>query len=318
MESGRLAGGSVIVGRRDKRRVRVVLIAGPTASGKSRLASQIATNTGGTVVNADSMQVYRELNVITARPTTDEQAASPHRLYGHVPAETRYSVGEWLREMALVLAEAEGLLVVVGGTGLYFKALTEGLAEVPPIPREIRAAVRDRAKRAGAADLHERLAEIDPEGAASIRPSDLTRIVRALEVIEATGRPLGEWQRSAAASPVLATLPAARLVLSPDPIVLHERISARAEAMAAAGALAETETLLAKGLDPELPVMKAIGVRELAGHLRGDTSLDEAVAAIKTETRRYAKRQMTWFRGQMRDWRWLSDAALLDVTALAP
>ena len=300
-------------------RAQVILIAGPTASGKSRWAAAIAAEAGGTIVNADSMQVYRELRIVTARPSAEEEAATPHALYGHVAGGTRYSVGEWLRDIAALVARlrAEGRpLIVVGGTGLYFKALTDGLAEVPPIPREVGTAIREEARDKGAAVMHARLAAVDPEDAASIRPSDTARIVRALEVLEATGRTLAEWQRAPNSPPVVDGGASARIVLAPDPASLHQRISARAEAMAANGALPEVAALLALDLDPELPVMKAIGVRELAGHLRGDTSLDEAVAAVKTETRRYARRQMTWFRGQMRDWRWVKDAAALDLAEL--
>jgi tRNA dimethylallyltransferase len=273
------------------------------------------------VVNADSMQVYRELRIVTARPSPDDEGASPHRLYGHVDAAKRYSVGEWLREVAAIIDDAgkEGrLLIFVGGTGLYFKMLTEGLAEIPPIPREIRAEVREAARAGGPDALHARLAEVDPDGAKTVRPSDTVRVVRALEVYEATGRSLGEWQRSQPAKPVLDGDGAVRIVLAPAAQVLHERISARAEAMVGNGALAEVAALRARSLDPDLPVMKAIGVRELGGHLIGDNSLDEAVAAVKTETRRYAKRQMTWFRGQMRGWQWISDPAALDLQDLAP
>jgi tRNA dimethylallyltransferase len=298
-----------------------ILLAGPTASGKSRLAQEIAARTGGIIVNADSMQVYRELRVITARPTADDEAAAPHRLYGHVSAATRYSVGEWLRDVAALMADGRKsgrTTIVVGGTGLYFKALTEGLAGVPPIPRDIGVAVREEAEAKGAAELHARLGKIDPQAAATIHPSDRARIVRALEVYEATGRSLSEWRRAAPAPPLVDAAATVRIVLSPDPAILHERIAARAEAMFGEGALAETTALLALDLDPELPAMKAIGVRELGGHVRGDTSLDEAVAAVKTETRRYAKRQMTWFRGQMGDWQWVADPAALDLGALAP
>ncbi len=298
-------------------RSRTILLAGPTASGKSRLASAIAARFGGTVVNADSMQVYRELRVLTARPPAGEEAAVPHRLYGHVAAARRYSVGEWLRDVAAVLAATagHGPSVVVGGTGLYFKALTEGLAEIPAIPPEIGDEVRDEARAVGAEVLYARLASVDPEGAKAIRPSDTSRIVRALEVYEATGRTLGEWQRSAPSKPVVSG-DTVRIVLAPEAARLHERISARAEALVQNGALGEVAALSELALDAELPVSKAIGVRELASHLRGDTSLDEAVAAVNTETRRYAKRQMTWFRGQMKDWRWVRDAGELDLSEL--
>jgi len=300
-------------------RAEVILIAGPTASGKSRCANALAAESGGTIVNADSMQVYRELRVITARPSAEDEAAAPHALYGHVSGRTRYSVGEWLREVAALLDRVRAKrqpLIVIGGTGLYFKALTDGLADVPPIPPDVGAAVRDEARENGPAAMHDRLAKADPEDAATIRPSDTARIVRALEVLEATGRTLGEWQRAAKAPPVVDGAATAKIVLAPDTTSLHQRISERAEAMAQNGALQEVAALLALDLDPELPVMKAIGVRELGGHLRGDTSLDEAVAGVKTETRRYAKRQMTWFRGQMRDWRWVKDAAALDLAEL--
>jgi tRNA dimethylallyltransferase len=303
------------------RQIQIILLAGPTASGKTRLGCALGARVGGVVVNADSMQVYRELSILTARPTPEEEAQAPHRLYGHVPATNRYSVGEWLRDVAPVVKDAkreQRPLVVVGGTGLYFKALTEGLAEVPAIPRDIATEVRADARSKGSEAMHARLARVDPDGAAAIRPSDSARIVRAIEVYEATGRPLSEWQRAAPAKPVISQTRATRIVLAPEPAVLHERISARAEAMVGNGALKEVAALDALGLDPELPVMKAIGVRELAAHLRGDTSLDEAVAAVKTETRRYAKRQMTWFRGQMRDWQWVRDPGALDLAELAP
>jgi tRNA dimethylallyltransferase len=297
----------------------VILIAGPTASGKSRVALELAARTGATIINADSMQVYRELRLITARPTAEDEAAVPHRLYGHVAAATRYSVGQWLREAAAALKEARAAgrgAIVVGGTGLYFKALTEGLAEVPPIPEEVRAAVREDARRLPPQALHDRLAAIDPEGARSVRVSDKARLVRALEVIEATGRTLGDWQRR---QPTLAVVeaPAARIVLAPPMPLLHRRISERAERMAAEGAMAEAAALAALGLEAELPAMKAIGAREFLAHVAGDTSLVEAIAAVKTETRRYAKRQMTWFRNQMADWRFVEEPASLDLAVPA-
>lgn len=285
-----------------------VLIAGPTASGKSRLALEIATRHGGVVVNADSMQVYTELCVLTARPSALEAAAVPHRLYGHVPASERYSVGRWMADVAGALEQARAaqrLPVVVGGTGLYFKALTEGLAAVPPIPGEVRRAVQTETEGIPALDLHARLRAVDPEDAEAIRPSDRARILRALEVHTATGRSLAAWRRAGGAPALVDPASAERLVLWPDRAVLHARIADRAERMVREGALAEVEALSRLRLSPDLPAMKAIGLRELRDHLRGDTSLDEAIAAIKTETRRYAKRQMTWFRNQMRGWRFV-------------
>ena len=297
-----------------------ILIAGPTASGKSRLALELAGRTGGLVVNADSMQVYAELRVLTARPSRTDEAAAPHRLYGHVPARERYSVGRWLGDVAAVLdtARREGrMAIVVGGTGLYFKALTEGLTAVPAIPAEVRSAVRNESEGVATPDLHVRLAAIDPEDAAAIRTNDRSRILRALEVVTATGRSLAEWHRVAVAPPLVDPAGARRIVLAPERSELHARIAARAERMLEEGAMAEVEALAALGLDKELPAMKAIGVSQLMAHMAGNLSRDEALAAIATETRRYAKRQMTWFRNQMADWPRASDASALDLMAPA-
>ena len=282
-----------------------VLIAGPTASGKSRLALDLARRHGGTVVNADSMQVYAELRVLTARPSPADEAAVPHRLYGHVPAATRYSVGQWLADIGVALAEARRagrLPIVVGGTGLYFKALTEGLASIPPIPPEIRLRLAAEAAALSGPELHARLAARDPESAALIRPSDPARILRALEVMEATGRPLAVWRRGETEPPLLDPAGAVLIVLDPDRAWLHARIGERADRMVHDGAEAEVRALARLGLDPHLPAMKAIGVREFLDHFAGKLSLEETIAAVKTETRRYAKRQATWFRNQMRGW----------------
>ena len=284
---------------------KVVLIAGPTASGKSRLAIELARRHDGVVVNADSMQVYAELRILTARPTMADEAEAPHRLYGHVPATTRYSAGVWLDDIARALTDADekGLLpIVVGGTGLYFKGLTEGLAAIPPIPAEIRQRILSEADGVASSDLHRRLAEIDPQDATQIRPSDRSRIIRAMEVVVATGRPLGDW-RAQPAIPLVDVSTVERIVLDPERAHLHERIAARAEAMMAAGAIDEAVRLGGLGLSDSLPAMKAIGVRQLMEHGAGDLSLEEALASIKTQTRRYAKRQMTWFRHQMKDWK---------------
>ncbi len=281
-----------------------ILIAGPTASGKSRLAIDLAQREGGVVINADSMQVYAELRVLSARPDEVDIAAVPHSLYGHVPASTRYSVGHWLSDAALAVARAKGegrLPIFVGGTGLYFRALTEGLATIPPIPADLRARLAEEIRDRETEALHARLAACDPQTATDLRPSDRGRIVRALEVFEATARPLAEWQRGASVPP-LVSADTRRWVIAPDRAWLHHRISQRAEAMLHAGALDEVRRLLGLGLSQELPAMKAIGVRQFRDHLEGDLSLAEAVAGVKTETRRYAKRQETWFRNQMPDW----------------
>lgn len=284
---------------------KAVLIAGPTASGKSQLALQLARRTGGLIVNSDSMQVYAELRILTARPDADTEASIEHALYGHVPALTRYSVGRWLDDVGGVLkrAQKEGRLpIIVGGTGLYFKALSEGLAEIPPVPSEIRERLLSEIEGEASASLHQRLAEINPDDAARIRPSDRSRILRSMEVFVATGRSLADW-RSAPAQPILDPSSAECFVLDPERGALHKRISDRTDAMIGEGAIDEAEALGALGLSSEQPAMKAIGVRQLIEHKAGKLSLDEASVSIKTQTRRYAKRQMTWFRHQMADWR---------------
>ncbi len=295
-----------------------ILLTGPTASGKSRLALELAARTGGLIVNANSMQVYGELRLLTARPSPADEAAVPHRLYGHVPAATRYSVGRWLGDVAPVLdqAQREGrTAIVVGGSGLYFKALTEGLAAVPAIPAEVRAAIRQESEGVATADLHARLAAVDPEDAAALRASDRARILRALEVVTATGRSLADWHRVATTPPLVDPATAERIVLAPERAVLHARIAARVERMLEEGALAEVAALASLGLDPDLPAMKAIGVRELMALEAGTLSREQALATIATETRRYAKRQMTWFRHQMADWPQVADASALDLAA---
>ena len=292
-------------------RIRAVLIAGPTASGKSALALKLADKLGGVIVNADSMQVYRDLRIITARPNAQEEARLPHRLYGHVDAAENYSVGRWCIDVRAALAEAERagrLPIVVGGTGLYFKALTQGLAAGPPVPAEIRAAVRARLEAEGATTLHAELARRDPAMAARLKPGDRTRIARALEVLEATGRSLAEWHGEGMPA-ILNPEHAAKIFLEPDRAELHRRIDARFDAMLAAGALAEVRALAARGLDPLLPAMKAHGVPWLRRHLRGEITLEAAAAGAKQDTRRYTKRQLTWFRHQMPEWTWVELAA---------
>jgi tRNA dimethylallyltransferase len=294
-------------GGRDARRA--VLIAGPTASGKSGLALQVAETADGLIINADSMQVYRDLRILTARPTPAEEARFPHRLYGHVDAAHPYSVGHWLRDVVPVLAEARGaelLPIFVGGTGLYFKGLTRGLAAVPPIPADIRAAWRARLAADGAQALHAELAERDPADAARIRPGDGVRIVRALEVLEATGRSLIDWHR--AGMPALID-PAAsvNVFLNPDRAELSRRIDARFDAMLEAGALEEVRALDARELDPLCPAMKAHGVPWLREVLAGKLTPEAAALEAKRDTKRYAKRQFTWFRHQLPEFAWMAD-----------
>jgi tRNA dimethylallyltransferase len=285
-----------------------VLIAGPTASGKSALALELAERAGGVVINTDSMQVYRDLRVITARPTPDEEARAPHRLYGHVDAAVNFSAGAWVSDAAEVLEEAraEGRLpIFIGGTGLYFKALTRGLSAVPPIPPDIREAVRERLERDGIETLHAELARRDPASAERLKPRDRTRVARALEVVEATGRSLTDWHREGL-PPLLPQGTFAALFLAPKREALYARIDARFDAMLKAGAMEEVARLAARGLDPLLPAMKAHGVPALIRHLKGEISLEEATTIGKADTRHYAKRQFTWFRHQLPEFEWVA------------
>lgn len=286
--------------------VRAVLIAGPTASGKSALALELAEHFGGVVVNADSMQVYRDLRIITARPTPEEEVRTTHRLYGFVDAAENYSVGRWCRDVEEALKEARSqgrMPILVGGTGLYFKALTTGLAAVPPIPADIRAEVRSRLQREGSPALHVELARLDPATAKRVTINDRSRISRALEVVLATGRPLSDWHFEGL-PPLIDSKRVAKVFISCERKELVHRIERRFAAMLKSGALEEVRRLAARGLDPSLPAMKAHGVPWLIRHLDGEISLEEALAGAVMDTRRYAKRQLTWFRNQMQDWPW--------------
>jgi tRNA dimethylallyltransferase len=253
------------------------------------------------------MQVYRDLRIITARPTPQEERRAPHRLYGHVDAAENYSVGRWCVDAAAALVEArkqQRLPILTGGTGLYFKALTQGLSAIPPIPADLRASVRETLQRKGVAPLRAELARRDPESAARLMPGDRARIARALEVVLATGRAIGDWHREGLA-PVLDPERCIRVFLTPEREALKRRIDARFDAMLAAGALEEVRALDARRLDPTLPAMKAHGVPWLRRHLHGEISLDEAAEGGKRDTRRYTRRQATWFRNQLPGWLWL-------------
>jgi tRNA dimethylallyltransferase len=297
---------------------RAVVIAGPTASGKSAIGLAVARALGGTIINADSMQVYRELSVLTARPDASDCAAVPHRLYGFLPAAQPCSAALW-REQALeeiAAASAAGRLpVVVGGTGLYLRVLMRGLAPVPEIPPAVRAATRAKLADMGGEAFHRELARRDPAMAARLNPSDRQRLARAWEVLEATGRSLDAWQREpatpASGSPgaslggppgdPLGDLQFTSFVVAPARAALYAACDARFLHMLDQGALAEAERVDALGLDPQLPAMKALGIPELRRHIHGELTLVEATTAAQQATRRYAKRQMTWFRHQMAD-----------------
>ena len=279
---------------------KLLVIAGPTASGKSSLASALAQEFGGTVINADSMQIYCGVPILTAQPTEAEQARLPHRLYGAMEPGEVCSAGIW-RGMAVAACQEaweEGRLpVVVGGTGLYIRSLTEGLSPIPDIPEAVRDEARALFAELGNARFHARLGERDPVMAARLDAGNSQRLMRAWEVLQATGRSLAEWQ----ADPREGGLDAdtATLLLLPPRDALYENCDRRLEAMLEQGALAEVEALMKRGLDPALPAMKALGVAEFAAHLRGEIGLDAALAAAQQATRRYAKRQVTWFRHQL-------------------
>ena len=281
-----------------------VLIAGPTASGKSAAALALAQEIGGVVINADSMQVYREAPILTAQPSAQDKARLPHLLYGHVSACEVYSVGRWRSDAITALTEARAMErtpIFVGGTGLYFTALTDGLADIPPTPPEIRDAARALLDDIGVEALHATLTDRDPLTASRLRPSDPQRVLRAFEVLEATGRPLAEWQ-SAPAEPVLKDAKLAAFVLDPPRSELRLRIAARFEAMLEAGGLEEARAL--EGLDPALPAAKLLGLRPLQALAAGTLTKPAALDAAITSTRQFAKRQMTWFRHRMPHYIW--------------
>lgn len=298
-----------------ERQFGAVLIAGPTASGKSALAIEIARRTGGTVVNADSMQVYADLRVLSARPSEAEEAMVPHRLYGHVDGAVNYSAMRYAADVTALLDElrANGSLpVLVGGTGLYFKAVTEGFSAMPPVPEEVRAAFRADAEGRETGALHAELAACDRAMAERLRPSDRLRIMRALEVFRATGRSLASFQGEREPGPLgdVATL---RLFVQPEREAVRERIDRRFEAMMGEGALDEVACLKRRGLDPLLPIMRAHGVPGLIAHLDGEITLEEAIQRGQADTRAYAKRQVTWFRHQMEGWEAVPPAAALET-----
>ena len=285
---------------------RALLIAGPTASGKSSVALALAERFGAAIVNADSMQVYKDLRILTARPTPDEERLAPHCLFGAIDGAVNFSVGRWARAAGEVLADIGELPVIfVGGTGLYFRALTDGLSDIPSVPEAVRAAVRNKAEGRATGELHAELQARDPETAARLNPSDRQRILRALEVTASTGRPLASFL-GARAAPALGQGEWAGLYLAPDRAELGRRIEARFDAMLAHGALDEVVALIERRLDPALPVMRAHGVPHLIGHIEGRLTLEEAASRSKLDTRHYAKRQFTWARHQLSGFKWVA------------
>ena len=284
-----------------------ILIAGPTASGKSALALALAESTGGVVINADALQVYNCWQILSARPDAAELARAPHRLFGHISADTLYSTGQWLREVQRVMAEAETTgrrPIIVGGTGLYFSALTEGLAEIPEIPGEIRARGNRLREAGGTGAMLIDLERNDPQTLQQIDARNPARVQRAWEVFTATGTGLAEWQKNTPL-PLVAPASATCVVVYSDRDRLAERIERRFDLMIKAGALDEVRSVVNAGWNPELPSSRAIGARALAACLHGEITLERAVELAKTQTRQYAKRQRTWFRNRMAEWRWL-------------
>jgi len=282
---------------------RIWLIAGPTASGKSALALRLARETGGEIVNADALQLYRDLRILSARPSAEEAATAPHHLFGVADAADGWSVGRWLTAASAALAGIASRgrpAIVVGGTGLYFRALTEGLADIPPVPRAARDAAEEEFDAEGEASVRAALGGLDPLAEARISPGDRQRLTRALAVARATGRALSAWQ--AETKPAITADAWRAVVLEPPRDELYDRIDARLAIMARVGAVEEAAALMARGLDPRLPAMKAVGLRELAACAAGEATLAEAIAAAQQASRRYAKRQLTWFRHQTPDW----------------
>lgn len=285
---------------------RAILIAGPTASGKSSLALNLADEArhkgrNPIIINADSMQVYRELSIISARPTIEDEALVTHRLYGSVSAAVAFNTGRWLKEIADILQglDETDLPVIVGGTGLYFKALTEGFACIPAIPEPVRIHLRNEMDERGAEGMHRLLQKIDPSAAHELKPGDGQRILRALEVKQVTGVSIFQWQQKAQNNPLLDPDSCRKIIMLPDRNVLYQRINQRFDRMVEERVLDEVRALRELGLERTLPAMKAIGVPQLIGYLEDEYALDRAIEDTKRESRRYAKRQMTWLRNQM-------------------
>ena len=281
----------------------ITLIAGPTASGKSALAIALAAQTGAEIINADAQQIYGDLPILTAAPSPQDIETAPHHLFGVAEATEVWSVGHWLRAACATIAEIQVLgrpVILVGGTGLYFRALTEGLADIPAVSVADRDQIEARYDAEGEATFRQALSAQDPAAETRIEQGDRQRLIRALSVAETSGRSLSDWQADTV--PALAGQDWTGVVMETDRALLYERCDARLVSMIEAGVLDEVAALAARGLDPKLPALKAVGYRELAAHLRGEVSLPEALEAAQRETRRYAKRQLTWFRNQTPGW----------------
>lgn len=291
---------------------RALFIAGPTASGKSALSLRLAEDLNGVIINSDSMQVYRDLRVITARPSVEDEAMAPHRLYGYLDAMDVSSAASWaedgMREIEAAWAQGQ-MPIVIGGTGMYFKTLLDGMAVIPNIPDDIRIEVRRRCDDEGSDILHGELTAVDPKTAERLFPGDSQRICRALEVYLATGKAISAWQAETEPGPMKTLDDAGRLtklVIDLPRDVLYDRCNRRFEMMLEMGAWEELDALMARNLDPTLPLMRALGVPSLIAYRRGDMDLDQAVEDAKMQTRRFAKRQLTWFRNQFGHWDRLS------------
>ena len=292
----------------------VICIAGPTASGKSAYAVKLAQAVGGEVINADALQVYAELHILSARPVVAEMGDVPHHLFGHVAGDIRYSTGQWLRDVEGVILGClarEVVPVLVGGTGLYFRALLEGLADIPKVPEDVRAKTETFLKTDGIAALRALAETLDPFATARVLGDDPQRLQRIVNVAQGTGHNLSHWQENT--RPVVPTCFAKYCVLTPPRETLYARINTRYEDMLRGGGLLEAKRVFDMGLDESLPLMKAIGLRQLRRYFEGQSSLNDAVEDAKRESRRFAKRQMTWFRNQPPKGQMLETAADQDA-----
>ena len=293
-----------------------ILICGPTASGKSALGIEIARKSGGCIINADALQVYDTWRVLTARPSEMDEQAVPHHLYGHVPLSQTYSVGAWLRDVSKVLESIDRRAIILGGTGLYFSALTTGLAEIPETPSHIRTKGNEIRNASHGTEFIEYLSIHDPETLAKTDKDNPMRLQRAWEVLQATGRGLASWQKDTPA-PLISLTSASAVVLNSSPDWLNTRIAGRFDNMVAGGALDECKTVMQSGWEPSLPSSRALGARELIAYLRGECTLDEAKDSATIATRQFAKRQRSWFRNKMQDWQQVSLDDQTDIAALA-